>query len=296
MCRAAREKVGNSIYHICVRGNNKQAIFLDNEDREEYLMRVRRYEECYKMQICAYCLMTNHVHLLIYDNNQDISRFMQGLSLSYVIYFNKKYKRTGHLFQDRFNSTIIKSDMQFIYVSKYIHLNPVRANIVSRPIDYKWSSYSVYELGVDANNLVNSTFLLKYFSNKATKAQQLYSHYVNSSMDDITEDEIAIAQEGELSNPKMNGIDELSVEEVIKKLEQKWNEKIDKVLSKEGSNYRNKRMIVVYLVSLLARKTYKQVSQILHINLNETYQVIKKIVGKMIASEDFRKEVDRLIS
>ena len=163
MCRVAREKVGNSIYHICARGNNKQDIFLDNEDREEYLVRLRHYQERYQMKVYAYCLMTNHIHLLIYDNNQDISRFMHGLSLSYVIYFNRKYGRTGHLFQDRFNSIIVKNDAQFIYVSKYIHLNPVRANIVSSPLEYRWSSYYVYEVGKDENHLINSEFLLKYF-------------------------------------------------------------------------------------------------------------------------------------
>ena len=90
MPRHAREKVGNSIYHICVRGNNKEAIFLDDEDRHAYLDRLCHYKERYKMHVYAYCLMTNHFHMLIETSDTNISKFMKYLAGCYALYFNRK--------------------------------------------------------------------------------------------------------------------------------------------------------------------------------------------------------------
>jgi len=297
MPRVAREKCGNSIYHICVRGNNKQDIFLDNEDREEYLKRVRNYEERYKMQIYAYCLMTNHVHLLIYDNNQDISKFMQGLSLSYVKYFNKKYERTGHLFQDRFTSVMMKNDMQLMYVSRYIHLNPVRANIVKKAKDYRWSSYSVYEVGKDKNNIVDCTFLLGYFAVNVSEARFLYKKYINNNVNEEMEEEIATTEEeGVLVNTKRVGLAIVTQQKIYEVLGKLWHKDIQKLIYKRSPQDGNKKMIVIFLVGLLGRKTYSDVAKLMHISINEVYKAIRRIVRLMVTNNSFKKEVDRLIS
>ena len=297
MPRVAREKCGNSIYHICVRGNNKQDIFLDNEDREEYLKRVRNYEERYKMQIYAYCLMTNHVHLLIYDNDQDISKFMQGLSLSYVIYFNKKYGRTGHLFQDRFTSVMIKNDMQLMYVSRYIHLNPVRAKMVNRAKDYKWSSYSSYETGKDRRNIVSCAFLLGYFSTNEAEARFLYRKYINGNVNDEIEEEIATTEEdGVLINKKRVGLARVTQKDIYEGLSRVWHVNIQKLMSKGKNQDNRKRMIVIFLVGLLGRKAYSDVAKLIHVGIGEVYKSVREIVKLMIANNHFKNEVDRLIA
>lgn len=297
MPRVAREKCGNSIYHICVRGNNKQDIFLDNEDREEYLKRVRNYVERYKMRIYAYCLMTNHVHLLIYDNDQDISKFMQGLSLSYVIYFNKKYGRTGHLFQDRFTSVIMKNDMQLMYVSRYIHLNPVRANMVDRAAEYRWSSYSAYKTGNDKRNIIDCAFLLGYFSTHINEARYLYRKYINNSMNDVMVEEIATTEEdGALINKKRIGLERVTQQEIYKVLESIWHENVEELVYVRKAEDNHKRMIVVFLVGLLGRKSYSDVARLVHVSINEVYKVIRKIVELMVTNNSFKDEVDQLIS
>lgn len=294
--RVAREKCGNSIYHICVRGNNKQDIFLDNEDREEYLKRVRNYEERYKMQIYAYCLMTNHVHLLIYDNNQDISKFMQGLSLSYVIYFNKKYGRTGHLFQDRFTSVMIKNDMQLMYVSRYIHLNPVRANIVNKARDYKWSSYSAYEAGLDKNNIVDCTFLLGYFGVNVRESRFLYKKYINNNVSEEMEEEIATTEEeGVLINRKRVGLAIVTQEKIYEVLKVLWNKDIQKLIYKKNPQNSHKRIIVIFLVGLLGRKTYRDVAKLMNISISEVYKAVREIVKLMVTNSHFNNEVNQLI-
>ena len=295
--RVAREKCGNSIYHICVRGNNKQDIFLDNEDREEYLKRLRDYEEKYKMQVYAYCLMTNHVHLLIYDNNQDISKFMQGLSLSYVIYFNKKYGRTGHLFQDRFTSVMIKNDMQLMYVSKYIHLNPVRANMVSKARDYKWSSYSAYEVGRDRNNIVECTFLLGYFGVNVKEARFLYKKYINNNVNEEMEEEIATTEEeGILINRKRVGLAVVAQEKIYETLKKLWDKDIQKLVYRKNSKDWHKRITVIFLVGLLGRKTYKDVADLMNISMSEVYKGIREIVKLMVTNSHFNNEINQLIA
>lgn len=297
MPRVAREKCGNSIYHICVRGNNKQDMFLDNEDREEYLKRIRNYKERYKMQIYAYCLMTNHVHLLIYDNDQDISKFMQGLSLSYVIYFNKKYGRTGHLFEDRFTSVIIKNDMQLMYVSRYIHLNPVRANMVARAKDYKWSSYASYDIGKDKRMIVNCAFLLGYFSANEGEAKYLYRKYINNNVNDEIEEEIATTEEeGLLINKGRVGMARATQQEIYEGLKKVWHENIQKLMSKGKDRDNHRRLIVIFLVGLLGRKTYSDVAKLMNVSISEVYKSVKEIVRLMVTNHGFKEEVDRLIT
>jgi len=104
--------------------------------------------------------MDNHVHLIINDNGNDISQIMKSISISYVILFNRKYQRTGHLFQDRFKSRLIDSEEYLLKVSKYIHNNPVKVGISERPEDYRWSSYPIIIRGVGEGGLVEGSRIL----------------------------------------------------------------------------------------------------------------------------------------
>lgn len=297
MSRGAREKCGNSIYHISSRGNNKQSIFLDDEDRHEYLARLRRYKERYKMHIYAYCLMSNHIHLLVYDNDQDISRFMQGLNLSYALYFNKKYQRCGHLFQERYHSVIIKNDAQLMYASRYIHLNPVKAKIVKKSEAYSWSSYKIYETGQDKDHIVSTGTLLGILSNDAKKARRKYCAYVNSQIEEITQEEIAIAEDaGEDLNEIMIGIPRVSEQQVCCTLEKLWDEKIEYIIRANNATSYERKIILAYLLALLSRKTYKQVGEIMNLKSNEIYKMIKHIVEQMVTRSAFNAQIERLIS
>ncbi len=134
--------------HVIQRGNNRRPIFLDNKDYEtfsEYLMDACDQYEC---RIHAYVWMTNHIHLLLTpDTKEGISKAMQSLGRKYVQYFNRKYKRTGTLWEGRYKATIIDSENYLFACYRYIELNPVRANMVSHPREYYWSSYHANALG-----------------------------------------------------------------------------------------------------------------------------------------------------
>jgi len=148
MPRIAREKGEFSTYHIIQRGNERKNIFLKDNDKSKFLDVMNRMKKKYNFIVESYCLMDNHVHLLVNDNGNDISKIIKSINVSYAYFFNNTYHRVGHLFQDRFKSERIDSDNYLLAVSAYIHNNPVKAGIVEVPEDYKWSSFKIF-LGKD---------------------------------------------------------------------------------------------------------------------------------------------------
>ena len=134
--------------HIIQRGNNRQTCFASEEDFSAYAYWLDEYARKYRVAIHAWVLMTNHVHLLVTPKTDDgVSRLMQTLGSHYVRYFNFTYKRTGTLWEGRFKSCLVDEENYFLICQRYIELNPVRANMVTTPGDYKWSSYQANGLG-----------------------------------------------------------------------------------------------------------------------------------------------------
>jgi len=135
--------------HIIQRGNNKQVCFFAEKDYTVYLSKLKEYGEKYNVSIHSYILMTNHVHLLLTpeEEGDGVSRLMQSLGRYYVRYVNKAHGRTGTLWQGRFKSTLVDSERYFLTISRYIELNPVRANMVGHPAEYPWSSYQKNAVG-----------------------------------------------------------------------------------------------------------------------------------------------------
>src|SRR3989338_862011 len=141
MPRIARIAEANYPHHIVQRGNNKGVIFFDDSDRRFYLKLLRKYSMECNCMVNAYCIMNNHVHLLLTPLQQAaLSKMMQKLSLRYTQYINKKYERTGRLWECRFYSSLIEKDAHLWAACRYIERNPVRAKIVDDPMRYVWSS------------------------------------------------------------------------------------------------------------------------------------------------------------
>lgn len=130
------------IYHIYNRGNGKQNIFREENDYRFYLNQLKENLKKHNVSLLCYVLMPNHIHLVVKQETEEpIYKFISSLHTSYSIYFNKKYKHTGHVFQDRFKQVIIENDEQLVCLSKYIHLNPIEAGLAQKPWNYFWSSY-----------------------------------------------------------------------------------------------------------------------------------------------------------
>jgi len=131
-------------YHVMLRGNDGQAIFFNNEDQCKMCLLIQEGVERFGHSVVAFCFMSNHIHLAIQVNQVDLSRIIQNLSFRYTRYVNLKQKRIGHLFQGRFKSILVDSNRYLKELVRYIHLNPVRAGIVSLPEQYQWSSHNTY--------------------------------------------------------------------------------------------------------------------------------------------------------
>lgn len=140
MPRRARRIAGSGIYHVMLRGVNRDSIFLEDEDFERFLAALARAKEASGCQVFAYCLMTNHVHLVVRALEEPIGLVVKRLGVRYSGWFNRKYGRVGHLFQDRFRSEPVEDDAYLVTLLRYVWNNPVEAGLVERPENYRWSS------------------------------------------------------------------------------------------------------------------------------------------------------------
>ena len=145
MARNSRQYCENGCYHIILRGVNRREIFHDDQDRQKYLDTLQRFSTEQQIDILAYCLMDNHVHLLV-RAGESLSLFVKKIASSYVYYFNHKYDRVGHLFQERFHSVAILNDEQLLATARYILQNPRKAGICQAD-EYPWSSWQDLEWG-----------------------------------------------------------------------------------------------------------------------------------------------------
>lgn len=166
-----------SVVHVVARGNRQSMIFLDRADYEIFEMLLEYLLGEFGYRLHAYCLMGNHYHLLLETNDKPLSRFMARLQTSYSMGFNSKYHMTGHTFQDRYGEFIVDNLEYFLCTSRYIHLNPIRANLAYRPEEYEWSSYSTY-LGDGSKGFVTTEFTLDSFREPCLG---MYSAFVESN-------------------------------------------------------------------------------------------------------------------
>lgn len=170
--------------HVIQRGNAKQDCFKDDEDREKYLSIFSDAKDKYKVDVHAWVLMSNHVHFLCTPLMENaLSQMMQSVGRFYVRYFNKKYDRTGTLWEGRFKSCLVDSELYVLELYRYIELNPVRAGMVEDVVDYRWSSYSVNRLGNVDNFIKHHDCYLSLADNQTDRSKE-YIKFINEQMEE----------------------------------------------------------------------------------------------------------------
>jgi len=198
MARPLRIEFPGALYHVMSRGNERQPIVRDDRDREKRLDWLRRTVETYGWRLHAFVLMRNHDHLFVETPEANLSAGMQYLNGSYTSYFNRRHRREGHLFQGRFKGHLIEEDGYFLEVSRYIHLNPLRAKIVARPEDYPWSSYPGYVRAGRAVTWVTYARVLGEFGQAAATTRRAYGQFVRAGVQRPPRSPFAEAFEGVL--------------------------------------------------------------------------------------------------
>ena len=162
------------------RGINGQNIFEDEEDKERYISTMERYKKEHNFELYAYCLMNNHIHLLIKENKIEVAKIMKCIGTSYVYYYNWKYERNGHLFQDRYKSETVEEEPYLLTVYRYILNNPVKAKLCVKAEDYKWSSNK----DINKSETSDVGFIFKLFNEDSQKAKEEIIKFINQANDD----------------------------------------------------------------------------------------------------------------
>jgi len=244
MPRVQREKSKSGYYHVMLRGNERKNIFRDDEDKLRFIETLSEKKQENRYSLHAFCLMDNHIHLMVSEGAEDVADVIKRISISYVYYFNRKYKRVGHLFQDRFKSEAVEDDRYILTLARYIHRNPVKAGLVRSVSEYKWSSYDCY---VNEHNqfakIIDTNTVLGLLSNDVVIAQQRFREYMNEEeqeefIDLVEEDEGAVERKARELITSIQSVQSLAdadgnakkqIGDLIKKLREETNLSIRKI-------------------------------------------------------------------
>lgn len=176
MARMSRRRSKSGIYHIIMRGINRQNIFEDDEDCIKFIQTLRRYKKVCEYELYAYCLMGNHIHMLLMEGEEPLDKVMRRICSSFVLWYNRKYGRIGYLFQDRYKSEPVEDNAYFLTVLRYIYQNPVKAGLVASAEKYPWSNYYGY---MDINQTNDTDFVLGLFNENRETAIKYFIEYIN---------------------------------------------------------------------------------------------------------------------
>jgi REP element-mobilizing transposase RayT len=313
MTRQLRIEFENAVYHITSRGNLRDKIFYDDRDRERFLKILSRTKDRYSFVLHAYALMGNHYHLLMETPKANLSQIMQNINTSYTVYVNRKYQRSGHLFQGRFKGIIVDKDRYLITLSRYIHLNPVRAKVVQRPVDYPWTSYRSFMDKKAGNLLVDTGDTLLYFSKKRGKAIKAYRAFVEEE-EGREENPFEKIEAGLLLGDKRfkakitRLIDKAKIDEEIpqaKRLRERvlidaiikacelFYGKSREELVRRGKG-KKERQVAIYLSKVMSGEKSKEIGRYFGIKGPAVSEVIKGVEGRLEGEIQLRKEIESL--
>ena len=183
MPRIARKKSISNIYHVMIRGINRQNIFEEDEDRLCFMKILDQCKKISGFKLYAFVLMSNHIHLLIEPSGEALNIVFTRIETRYAMWFNRKYQRTGYLFQNRFRSEAVETDQYFMTVLRYILQNPMKAGMESRPGSYRWSSYLAYEKG--KGTVTDIQYALDLFDGRETLMEYLVRSNDDAVMDEV---------------------------------------------------------------------------------------------------------------
>lgn len=258
MPRTSRRLSNSKVYHIILKGIDGQTIFYNDQDRKFFLKQISITKKEFNYIIYAYCLMVNHVHLVIKSEDVLLASLMKSLQVRYVNYFNKKYKRTGPLMQNRFKSKNVENIEYFLEVCRYVHRNPENAGIMNTQ-NYEWSSYKEY---TGKERIINKRALLYYFNNdieyfkrytlKKDNVEEINSFIEYEMIDKLVDDQ--------LIHYIMNKFKINNVQDVPSFFKNKNKEELEKIL-KEISNIEGTNITQVARITRLGRRTIEKTWQ-----------------------------------
>jgi len=302
MARRPRLFAAGLLYHVIVRGNQRQKTFLSDQDYRAYLDRLAKYRERYGYSVHACCLMPNHVHLLLESSDQPLAKLMQGLQQSYSQYFNMSHSKVGHVFQGRYKAIICAQDEYLLELVRYIHLNPVRAGMVKAPDRYRYSGHQAY-VESKAGDIIDPGKVLKLIGGRAG-----YQRFVRDGMADGHKEEYY-----EVEDQRFLGADgfgdrvqgradatkkvpsKRSIEAIVKQLAKELGVSVDAVRSRErGWVISKARTMIAYVMARRLGYELKEVASYLHRDMATVGTLVSRLYDRMQSDGGFLKRIDGL--
>ena len=310
MPRPYRLQAEGCLYHITSRGNERKAIFSDKKDYEKFLHYVVEARDKFQFYLYAYVLMTNHYHLLIETAHPNLSRVMQYLNTAYTVFYNHRHKRSGHLFQGRYKSIVVEKDSYLLELTRYIHLNPVKAKMVKTPEKYLWSSFGEYTQN-KKEKFIDKEQVEKYFKMSPKEYQSFVLDGANEKKnifkntragfllgsDEFVEEKLRGlkgAVEGEYSY-KVKILKRVEAHEIIKTVARYYGVEVDEVCKSKNKPLLAKR-ISVYLCKRLSFLTNGQIGDIFGLSYSAVSKVAKGVERLIEEKNDIKKDIDILNS
>ncbi len=189
MARKTRIELEGGLYHLITRGNDRKDIFHSREDHDKFIQILTTQKQNLPFYFYAYCLMTNHIHLLVERRTDDIGRIMHRVLTAYTQYYNRRYKKVGHVLQGRYKAVLCQSETYLTTLVRYIHLNPVKAKMVSRAGEYPFSSHRAY-LGLEPTGPLDVDPVLRHFGSRKADARKHFAAFVDGDQDTVCSDAI----------------------------------------------------------------------------------------------------------
>lgn len=299
MPRMARVKTSDSIFHVMARSISEVDLFRSDEDKLLYLSRVKKYQKLYDFRVYGYCLMDNHVHLIIDANGSDISKIMHSINFSYALLFNANHKRHGHLFQDRFKSKIVEDDAYLFTLSAYVHNNPTDINgYEDCPEKYEFSSLPIY-LGLrrDPYELVDDDFVMSMFGNNFKTARENYMKLVYKchNKKDMEDFEF-LNEKTEYRSERRILVRDVNSDKIIRFILSKMDISDTKLHSKHSRSMVEVKALLVFMMRSLCNFKCKDICKVLGNITQSRVSMLSSIGIELIDEERYRGMVNEFIS
>lgn len=278
MARTLRIDLPHGVHHVMDRGNERKPIFLDDVDRQRFLRMLAEMSDRFSLLLHAFVLMLNHYHLMPEAPNGGLSAGMQWLNGSYSRYFNWRHNRVGHVFQGRFKSVPVLNERYFVSVSRYIHMNPVKAGIVTKPWDYPWSSCGYLSGMSPAPKWVQTERTLDFFGDNPSD----YRAFLEEQADDLISE--AVARDISTPDPDDHPMPEcgmlmMKAETVV----------VASGYAVEGPRAIGKNLIIFLLHSQGVKQ--KELAQIFGVSPSAVNQRITKLEAEIIQNPGLSKDL-----
>ncbi|MBI5409796.1 MAG: transposase [Nitrospirae bacterium] len=314
MARPLRIEYEGALYHITARGNERKNIFFSKTDYEKFLHYVAEAKKKFGIKLYAYVLMSNHYHLIVETPEANLSKTMQYINGSYTTYVNIKRRRSGHLFQGRYKAIIIDRDNYLLELSRYVHLNPVRAKIVPKPEEYLYSSYKTY-ISKNGNRIVNESQILEMISDEKGRSKQEYKRFVEAAigreLDDphknvyggiILGGTVFIKETLRAIKEKLLQKEEIAhsrklktgygMEEIVDYITRLKNIRKEEIIK---NKHKELRKLTIYFIKKNTGATNRQIGEYFEgIQASAVSKIVERISKELINNRKLRKEFDKI--